>query len=198
MNGSIGRHFGHSGTQVQAANLREFVGEFRRWLSGHYGCPLDCSTNRSPTLCPTVGLHIECAAPLGNPATYTAVPPAHRLLKGYPSVAIRDGRKGSLSRAAPTVRSPRRREPWASPSGNPKTRNLLHRRSSRRSSLRWPGPRTACSNVAVFRWSGRMALYCLVRTIVPCETLTPLSELSSTVICLPATQYGATAGEVLR
>src|ERR1039457_5111099 len=36
--------------------------------------PLDCSPNRSPTLRPTVGLHIESAAALGNQATYTAVP----------------------------------------------------------------------------------------------------------------------------
>src|SRR5664279_3737893 len=36
--------------------------------------PLDCSTNRSPTLRATVGLHIEGATALGNPATYTAVP----------------------------------------------------------------------------------------------------------------------------
>src|SRR5450631_254246 len=40
----------------------------------HLTAPLDCSTNRSPTLRPTVGLHIESATVLGNPATYTAVP----------------------------------------------------------------------------------------------------------------------------
>src|SRR5664279_5925389 len=44
--------------------------------------PLDCSTNRSPTLRPTVGLHIESATALGNPATYTAVPPGTPVAQG--------------------------------------------------------------------------------------------------------------------